>query len=73
MAEVFSFGRAGRDDLPAIMAIERRPVTINWRPLEADKHEPNGHPARSISRCARQWARRFAIVLHLDDPTGART
>ena len=71
MGEVFRFGPAGPDDIPAIMAIERRPgydrLVGRW---EGDKHR-----AEMASPAVLYFALReadalagFAIVLGLDDP-----
>ncbi len=70
MGEVFSVGLAGPDEIPAIMAIERRPgydrLVGRW---EEDRHR-----AEMASPAVRYFALReagevagFAIVLGLDD------
>ena len=71
MAELFSFGRAGREDIPAIMAIERRPgydqLVGRW---EAEKHEAEMANPGTLYFALREGdgLAGFAIVLHLDDP-----
>jgi len=71
MNEVFSFGRAGPDDIPALMAIERRPgyeqLVGRW---EADRHAGEMANPATLYFALREGGALagFAIVLNLADP-----
>jgi diamine N-acetyltransferase len=71
MSDVFSFGRATPEDIPALMAIERRPgyeqLVGRW---EADRHEAEMANPATLYFALRESGglAGFAIVLSLDEP-----
>ena len=71
MGEVYSFGLAGPEDIPALMAVERLPgydaLVGRW---EADKHGAEMASPSSLYFALREGGRLagFAIVLDIGDP-----
>ena len=72
MSDVFSFGLATPDDIPALMAIERLPgydqLVGRW---EEDKHRAKMADPATLYFALRAGGALagFAIVLNLDDPS----
>ena len=71
MSDVFSFGLAAPEDIPALMAVERRPgyeqLVGRWA---AEKHEAEMANPASLYFALREGGALagFAIVLNLDEP-----